>query len=272
MAKRFERLLIPQVGWALIYWGAIYINSVLIEMQFEIGISDVIWQILSGHSPKLNETMWYQTNLIILTVFFLITITIFERNYELIFWAIALAALFVQYSEMNMFFDSWRYELKYPLGRLIEMIPIAVVGFMISSTGLLEKIRNQRLIVSMISISLIWLDERYNMFLPVKGYGYSGIRMIVLAWAFISLFYVFPFEKVNEKIKIVISFLTKYTMGIYCMHRLISLFFTEIIDYLGLGIVVGSFSFCIIIYILCYVCAWSGDILLGKTKMKALFL
>lgn len=269
--RRFERLLIPQFGWTLIYWIALYINSVLLQKQFDIGISDVVWQMFLGHSPKLNATMWYQVDLIFLTFLFLVIIVIFKRNYEVILWILSIVALFIQYSQINMIFESWRYEVKYPIGRLAEMLPIAVAGFMISDSELLEKLINKRLVVILASISMIWLDKNYGFFSPVSGYGYSGIRMIVIAMSFIALFYVIPFEKVNGKMKCAISFLTKYTMGIYCMHRLISTFLAEIISNFKIGITISSFSYCILVYIVCFVCAWIGDILLGKTKLKVLF-
>ena len=55
--KCFERLLIPQFGWAVIYWGIYKLIDIIFDSQLENGITDLIWQILCGHSPRLNATI-----------------------------------------------------------------------------------------------------------------------------------------------------------------------------------------------------------------------
>lgn len=271
MSKRFERLLIPQFGWAAIYWFIYYLIDVFFNKGLENGVTDMFWQMFTGHSPRLNATMWYQVDLIFLTVVFLMVILVFKHCYELVLSILLILSLLIQYSGIYMVFASWRYELKYPIGRFFEMIPIAVVGFMISAKGILEKIKTNRTMIAILSGSIIFIDMKYSIFSPIDGYGYEGVEKIVIATAFIALFLALPFEMISDKMNSIINFITRYTMGVYCMHRLIFTILTEINTYFGIGISVNSFGFCIIIYVLCFACAWIGDGVFGKTKLKALF-
>lgn len=269
--KRFERLIIPQIGWTIIYWGIYKIIDVIFGLQFENGISDFIWQMFWGHSPKLNATMWYQVDLIYLTLLFSIVIAIFKRSYSIIFWILGAIALFMQYSGLNMVFDGWRYELKYPIGRFFEMLPMAVVGFMFSSNQIIEKIEKNRFLSIGISAFTLIMIAKYEIFSDVSGYGYQGLKWIVVAVAFVVLFYCLPFEKIPKRMAKVIELATSYTMGIYCMHRLIATIINELISKLGIPIELYSFEECILIYIVCFICAGLGTVIFGKTKWKALF-
>lgn len=271
MQNRFERLLIPQFGWAVIYWAVYGIIDLLLNKGWESKISDLLWQIFFGH--KLNTAMWYQVDLIYLTLLFLVVIILCKKNYTSVLIILGMAALFIQYSGINMVFESLRYELSYPIGRFSEMLPIAVVGFVISSTNLLEKLKKFRIITTILAVFLIFMEYAFGFFSDVTGYGYSGIRMIVISFAFISLFYMIPFEKLPMKAHNMIKTLTSYTMGIYCMHRLVLSILSGIIEKLDWGkyFSLNTFSSAIFIYILCYMIALIGTFLFRKTKLKILF-
>lgn len=269
--KRFERLLIPQVGWAVIYWAIYKLIDIIFDAQLVNGITDLIWQILWGHSPRLNATMWYQADLIYLTILFLLVIIIFKRNYSIILWILGAVALFMQYSGINLIFDGWRYELKYPIGRFFEMLPMAVVGFMVVSNQILEKLKENRCLSIGMSVFTIIMVAKYEIFLNVPGYEYQGIKWIIVAFAFVTLFYCIPFEKIPHKVAGMINVVTSYTMGIYCMHRLIATFLNKLISKLEIPIEIYSFEECILIYIVCFICAWAGTKIVGKTKWNTLF-
>lgn len=271
LIARFERLLIPQFGWAIIYWGVYSFIDMIFDTQLEHGIKDLIWQMFLGHSPQLNATMWYQVDLIYLTLLFLAVILIFQKNYETVLMILGFLALAAQYSGINLIFDNLRFELKYPLGRFAEMLPIAVGGFVISSHKILEKLKSHTWIVIISSIAIIGVEELHGLLPSAPGYGYSGIRMIAVAASFVALFYVIPFDRLNDRMKKLLQTITKYTMGIYCMHRLVSTLLSIAIIHWDIAVSVNSFNMCILIYILCFVLSWIGSMLLGKTKLNALF-
>ena len=62
--RRIKKLFVPLFGSAVIYY--IVYNFILNRNIF---ISDFLWQTPFGHSPKLNQTMWFSNNLIFLTIF-----------------------------------------------------------------------------------------------------------------------------------------------------------------------------------------------------------
>lgn len=58
---------------------------------------------------------------------------------RMIFSLIAMIALILQYSGANWsLFGDMRFELKYPLGRMVEMLPLAICGFEMGRHKLFE--------------------------------------------------------------------------------------------------------------------------------------
>ena len=121
-------------------------------LGLENGITDMLWQIFSGHSQNLNVTMWFQVDLIYITILFLAVILIFKKNYIPVLYFIGAVAIILQYSGLNMVFNDSRFEIKYPSGRFMEMLPLAVIGFMITRDGVLEKIRGRKYLAVNISV------------------------------------------------------------------------------------------------------------------------
>ena len=68
--QRIKRLSIPQIGWALIYFLAYLFLNLLCRAGLPLKPIDLFWQMLTGHSMNLNPTMWYQFNVIVITVVF----------------------------------------------------------------------------------------------------------------------------------------------------------------------------------------------------------
>ena len=70
MKKRLIRLLIPQIGWAIIYYVIYALIDLFMNKGLHSGPMDFFWQLLTGHSRYLNPSMWYQVDIIIVTVIF----------------------------------------------------------------------------------------------------------------------------------------------------------------------------------------------------------
>ena len=132
--KRLSRLILPQIGWTIIYWLIYQLISILFHTNLTNGPSDIFWQLLTGHCPRINPAMWYQIVLITLSIIFILLFNILPENIALIStYVFMIAALFLQYSGINSsMFSQLRYELKYPLGRFFEMLPYATIGFSLS--------------------------------------------------------------------------------------------------------------------------------------------
>ena len=53
---------------------------------------------------------------------------------------------------------------------------------------------------------------------PEKGFGYGGTYLIAYATIVFIFFYEFPFEKMWPSIRKMVRFLSKYSLGVFCIH------------------------------------------------------
>ena len=102
------------------------------------------------------------------------------------------------------------------------MIPYAVLGFFCAYFDIFESLRNHKIIFILFPIIIIFLLI-YTIVNSAPGFGYSNNNNLLLAFFVTGFAYILPLQNSPEKIKKVIKFITKYTLGIYCMHRLIAL-------------------------------------------------
>ena len=119
LKKRLRRLYIPVVGWAFIYYIVFTVFQHLFNYHLTLGLQEIFWQLTTGHPQSLNGVMWFQNNLILLTIFAFIVFKLFRHNkYAFVFLGLStIGALFFQYSGLNYeYFSNLRFELKYPIG------------------------------------------------------------------------------------------------------------------------------------------------------------
>ena len=252
--KRLWRLLIPQLGWAVIYWIVFNVAEYITGENITNGISDLLWQIFTGHSPRLNATMWYQTVLIVLSLIYFFIFTFIPQKIGIICIYIVMAvALVLQYSGINYsIFSGLRYELMYPLGRIAEMIPYATIGFSLSYYEIYKKLNRYRWPVILLSAIMGIILVVKPIFPKAMGFGYSGILGIFVAFMLITIAVLFPINDfLNEKLKKTVLVLTKYTLGIYCIHRLVEYMLTYVFGMQDMA--EGTFIFCVLIYFISYV-------------------
>ena len=246
IGKRFVRLLSPLIGWALIYWVVYFIVQ-------RTNFADLLWQIFTGHSPKLNPTMWFQSVLLALTIIWMLIFRFFEKSTGIfILWALLLCAFVVIHSEINYkLFNPLRYELKYPLGRLCEMIPYATCGFFCAYYSVFDKMKacRQKSII-ILCLSFIFL-LKYKIINTAAGFGYSDHNCILFAFVAVGIAYLLPFDKFSKRILDYIKYATRFSLGIYCMHRMIGDFLFAFLR--KIEIEMDAFLLCIVIYIICFI-------------------
>ena len=245
--KRLYKIIIPQIGWTFIYWFIYF----LLNVNEKINISSLFWQLFTGHSMYINPTMWFQIELIIITaLFFFIFNKLGEKKGIITITILTCICLFLEVTEINrLMFGELRYELKYPLGRLIEMIPYASIGIYLKYFKIYERINNYKKIVLPLSIVMFCLGfiipfHQYN------DFGFSGFCKPYLAIWIITFAILFPFNSFPKIFKLVANQISKYTLGIYCSHRLIDTLLKIIINDYYLSI--NSFARCILLYLICY--------------------
>lgn len=257
--KKIGSLLVPLVGWAVIYWLFFsLLSGALTEEEstmYNITLKDLAFQIFTGNSPYLNPVMWLIVSEIVLLILFEIIILIAAKFHNVIFIVLMAGALVMQYVGITLNFGL-RTEIMGVIKMLPEMLPLAVVGFMLAIYGTVEKTKKWWPVTMILSGGVICLLRYYEVFTDITGNGYAGIKRMVLATALVLLFAAPPLEKLPTSVRKVIDWLTKYSLGIFCMHRLVSTLLHYFISHRGwIDMETYTFFDCLITYIICYVLA-----------------
>ena len=249
--KRIWRLVFPQIGWAFVYWFAFLI------LRHPVGISDLLWQIATGHSPNLNPSMWFQFVLLVISILFFIVFKLFTRRRALILlYALTVFSIWFQYSGYNSWlFGSLRYELKYPLGRIVEMIPYATLGLSISIFKVFERLQKNRGVYLVLFGILSFLFLLFSQYIPAApGFGYSNGIHLPVVFCIAGFAYLIPLDSIPTKVQKTLQFATNYTLGIYCIHRLIGYSLNSVLFWAGVKI--HHFLLCFIIYLLSFIASF----------------
>ncbi|MBQ6334428.1 MAG: acyltransferase [Erysipelotrichaceae bacterium] len=263
---RFKKLLIPQIAWAFIYYIIYALIDLFMHKKLHSGITDLFWQILTGHSSYLNPSMWYQFDIIITTVLFFLVFRQIKDNKKA-YCGLLIITLFcyiLQFSGVNRaLFGEMIFELKYPLGRIIEMIPFATIGFSLRYFDVFEKLKKYRWIVMVLCVALFLLG--FHIPWPeLKDFGFAGFAKPYLALCIVTFAFLTPLEKLSLPIKKAIIKISDYSLGIYCIHRLINTLLKVFIPSISLQ----SFERCVLLYIICYFICFLIDLLPDKnTKL-----
>ena len=266
--SRFGRILIPYFSWCTISWIINNIYYYFLKRECRHSFKDYLINLMNGHIFLVP--LWFQNNLILLTLILTIIIFSFKNNYIYIFHILSFLAIISQYSGFNYTFfkDHFSNHSYACLGRLTESFPNAIIGFSLAKYDIKKIIRNNS-IISLYSFIILILISKYNIFSDLKTFKYAGIRLNIAAICIFIIFSSLPFQKIKNKILINgIIKITHYTAGIYFTHFLIGngYFFNLLFIYKR-----GTLLECIFIYFLSYCICFIGSKLLGKTQFRHLF-
>lgn len=249
-------MLIPYVFWGVFYYLSYLGITEVSHIDLGVSSGDLFWQLITGHPQHLNGVLWFQANLIWITILFFLIIRYFKDESKIaILLLIAIISLYLQYSEINFrFAGELRYELRYPIGRFVEMLPIAVCGFIGGHYKVLERIKNNEPKKWLIPyfVLIVWLITRYSVFYVPQNFGDAGIDKIVVPACLMIIFYLAPLEKCPRVIKDLINWISKYTPGVYCLHLWVrNILHLFVQPYYGWTI--GTFAECVVIFIVCMI-------------------
>ena len=202
--------------------------------------------------------MWFQINLIVISVVLFEIFFLCDENIGIILIIIMMVVcLILQYTGINYnLFGTMRYECAYSFGRLIETFPIAVSGFLASrfSSSIMkpfDDINILNIVVSIIVIILfLVLDNKFFVF--NASFGYAGICRIIVAFGIIMFIYNINMTIKTRILEKLFIFFTSYTMGIYCIHRLIIKLMSIILGDWAKGL----FYQCVIVYFVSFIACW----------------
>ncbi|MBQ8969834.1 MAG: acyltransferase [Lachnospiraceae bacterium] len=254
MKSRMERLLVPYIVWAVVYYLVYWTADLVFDFpDKEYPVSQLFLQLLTGH--RLNQAMWFLLDMIIITLVFGLIFLLTKKDIAVFLVALTgILAVFLQYSGITVrAFEDLIYEVKFPLGRLFEMLPYASAGFLLSYEEVFEK-RSRIRMVPLLYMACIYLLFRFRLFKNIDGFGWPGIEGIAGAFLLVGLFRLIPDDLVPERGKAAAKKLGRITLGVYCIHNMIGNILEELVGP-RIGYDMNSFAGCILIFVLSIVCA-----------------
>lgn len=270
LKKRIVRLMKPLIFWGFLSFIFFEIAYLVLEHKIRYGMVDLLLQLLLGDS-MINPVLWFQWDLIILTVVLWIFLKKSKNIRRNMLICGGICAVIV-YSGLNYkVLYSFAYsmsEIWYAAGikRFMEMFLYAFEGMLIKHYDLLERISDwkqyQRILLDVLFCIVIVIICYCENVIGMTNFGYGFPHQAMMTFLFMQIF--FWKEKANN-IKVsyrktsfsdVVREISGYTLGTYCSHLIVGDIVKGIAEMIYPSFV-GTFMSCIIIYIfsfaLCYV-------------------
>lgn len=275
LKRRFVRLYEPFVFWALVYWA---VKSAMMRFNpdYATSFSDLLWQLALGSSRTLTMQFWFHADLIILTAVAFLAFRFFRSARAYIYLSLAAIAIgfTVQYTSLNAaMFGKMSFETKYPLGRLFSMAPYAGAGILLAAAkGWIDRAApGVKVAVSLFGLWVAWLAIYCPLCpRPPAVAGYEGLVLNCIAWGLLPAFYWLPFDRAPAAVTKAVLFVSRYAMGVYCVHLLLGWIFYDYV----LGLEKVSFPFgtcrsftvlqCLAVWALSYVFCWLVSLIPAK--------
>lgn len=251
---RLKRLCIPFWGWGLLYWIA-YIGLSHFGLATRPTVSQLLWQEIFG--APVNPPLWFMSNQILLTVFvyFIIKICKSKKSKNIVASCMIFVSLFLQYTGIaSDLINSIKIEnglIATTIGRFIPMITYAMLGILVVNNNLLSILEKNKKVLVGICVCLIGtILYACNTEYTISGFGYEGIVSIILSLCIVLLCYFVPADKLPLRVRKVIVEMSKYILGIYCMHIMVGASFLNVFE--KLHIETNSIVLCCLIYLVGY--------------------
>lgn len=217
--NRLKRLLVPQIVWAVLYYLAFKVHDYFLASKWIGGPISILIQIATGAHVDLCPQMWFQTVLIVLTILVFFAFYLWDGGAKYILLTLTVVLLTTYYSGYhNMIFAEMPTEVQYSYGNVSVMLPYAVIGlFLYDKREKWWPLKNYLAVGGIIlTVAIYILNSIFGFTENLLVHG--GPALICFTITFFICTMCIPFEKMNVKIKNMIVFISKYTMGIYCIH------------------------------------------------------
>lgn len=260
--SRLWRLIFPYVVWGILYFGFYGMIQMILGVDKRVSLSDLGWQLALGSSPVLNPPLWYQADLIILTVVFWVIYRLLDNEKTIaMILILTVVAIVLQYSDINEgLFGRFRYEARYTMGRIAEMIPFAAVGILLALSACMDKMKKHWVATCLAMIISCLFIMRYDIIRSVtSGFGYGGLNLVAIGTMIFIFVGVLPCDRLPDVVKKVIKQLGKYTFGIFCLHFGVGACMDHVLEYLGVAC--DTLAECVVIFVICYVVCWVIDLM-----------
>ncbi|SDB62972.1 acyltransferase [Butyrivibrio sp. INlla16] len=276
--KRISRIYLPVIIWAFIY-SVIKIPVGLIDKEESISLFDFVWQIMTGHDARLNPAMWFQLDLLMLTVLYWLYVNRLRtgiKTKEIILVASVLVFVYLlQYLGINAFlFGLLRFELRYPIGRVIEMVPFAIIGSLAAYVvdNNLVNIKRYSLL-AIVVICLIYMLRNDIGINPQYSFGYAGGEKLIVATALFILFSSADslIMKGGSIVKGIVYNISKYTLGIYSMHIIVNKILCAAKLKFKFPLEKRTIVWSLLVYVTCYAISWISCKIIPDKYTKYIF-
>lgn len=232
--RRLYRLVLPHCFFTVFYFVVYSLvptpTATMAEMT-EGGAKSLLKQLLSG--GYLDPPMWFVVDLIILSILFygvFLLLRDAERGIIAVI-IIAGAAIYAQYSGINYkVFGDLPYYSKWTFGRLVELVPVAVLGIILSHYKIINKLVQHRKVALTISMIGLLLFHYTPLFYSCEGFGYQGLSLVWISVCMGIFFWLLPLEYLPVQIRAFFNRWASYNMGVIAMHYMIKAFFEIILS------------------------------------------
>lgn len=244
IVRRLWRLALPIVMWAVIYFAVLWVA------HGGMPVSSLWWQLFTGHS--YNKAMWFLNNILYLTLLFAPILLMHDRILKTaIFAVLTVVPLALEYTGAEQaLIDGLRDEIKYPLGRLVEMMPYVSLPLLLCVTGVMSRLRDNPLrglvlLLPAAAVAYIWLAPGWS---GVYALTAGGLPLLIKTMMVSLMIYFLPGRIIPAVLRRMLAAVARYGMGIYCVLLLVGhVFFDTMAGAVGLR--PGSFSGCVALYI-----------------------
>ena len=265
--ERFIRILIPYIGWPLIFYLNDKFNYYYYSQRERYKLIHLFYQLIDG--CKMYGIFWFLFDLIFLTLFFTIIVFMFKKYFILILFIFSIfiyCFFYSDYANILIFNKYKKVPAHHSIRPNLEFFVFAFTGFYLSSIQFINKLYKCRIISTIFSILSLYLYFKYYKleFVFIKGF----IRDILVTFFFI-IFSMLPFDKINNIYLLTfLNKITSFTGGVYYIHSIIGDYFKIRSKFIKKG----NFKSCFLIYFLCYIICFFGSIFFKKSKLKYLFI
>lgn len=256
LIKRIKRLFIPLIFWSII--GFIIHPNLL-------SLKNILLQVIAG--DIVNTPLYYLVLLIWFSIINWLIHYLPTRLKIAVYTVIVVAALYLEYSSINYnFFTPMITVIEKSYGRFIELIKYVPIGL---AFGFLRNKINKKVIFLILFLVFFMLSSAVS-YIPVpSGFHFSGLKILTGSIAIFFLTLGFARFQFDDKVKVFISTLGKYSFGVYLSHYLLLEALLKIFPVIKSLIIFNQFLFLFCFVIFCYLFCFLFDFI---TQKKFYFL
>lgn len=257
LQRRIIRLLKPYLIWPLITFCVYNIYSLFFRGSACYGFKELGFQLFMGHT-SLETVMYFNWDIMVITAVFTGVFALFQKKTAAaVLVCITAGAAVSVYSGFNYgMFSYLPYEMRYPLGRLTELLPSAAGGMVLSHVCFQDikagAGRFFRFIYAAAIFEIIWIfyaDSELEELFYWEHFGYGCPVQVLAAFFLVICSYYIPVITVSRPFLQAAGQIAVYSQGIYCIHYTVGLALVKVAGDSWMQMRSSVFS-CVVIYVI----------------------